>query len=278
MKLKFFGTSAAEGVPGLFCECEVCTRSMKLGGRNIRTRSQALINDTILIDLPPDTLYHVQHFGLKLHNINHLFITHAHSDHLLASDLLEKRTGHAASEFNKTPITVYGSMPTIDKIFYEIRKVADITMGHWILKELQPFSPVTADGHTVIPYRANHAFNLHPLIYSVDDGEKCLLYAHDTGYFLAETWEKLKENKAFFHLVSLDCTAGIKDTSPEHHMNISLCSQVRDRMIHEGFADSKTVFILNHFAHTGLCTYDSLSPIAEKEGFIVSYDGMEIEV
>ena len=45
MKLKYLGTAAAEGVPALFCTCEVCRKSMELGGKNIRTRSQAIIDN-----------------------------------------------------------------------------------------------------------------------------------------------------------------------------------------------------------------------------------------
>ena len=277
MKIKYFGTSAAEGVPGLFCDCEVCRYSSEHGGRNIRTRSQALINDKILIDLPPDTLYHVQHLGLKLHEIKHLFITHSHSDHLHAADLLEKRAGHACEKFNKVPITVHGSMPTIDKVFTEIRKVADITMGHWILNELEPYKSIEVESHVVTPYKANHAFALHPFFYSVNDGDKSLLYAHDTGYLLEETFEKFRENKEFFNLISLDCTAGLKENVSDHHMSLDVCKKLRERLISEGFADSSTLFILNHFAHNGLCTYDSLLPIAEQEGFMVSFDGMEVE-
>ena len=55
MKLKYLGTAAAEGIPVLFCDCDVCKKSMQLGGRNIRTRSQAIIDNTLLIDFPPDT-------------------------------------------------------------------------------------------------------------------------------------------------------------------------------------------------------------------------------
>ena len=55
MKLQYLGTAAAEGIPAVFCECENCIKSKENGGRNIRTRSQALIDDCILIDFPQDT-------------------------------------------------------------------------------------------------------------------------------------------------------------------------------------------------------------------------------
>ncbi len=33
MKLKFLGTGASEAIPGLFCDCDICTRSMQAGGK-----------------------------------------------------------------------------------------------------------------------------------------------------------------------------------------------------------------------------------------------------
>ncbi len=58
MKLTYLGTGAAEGVPSLFCQCDNCKQSRALGGRNIRSRSQALINGELLIDFPADTFWH----------------------------------------------------------------------------------------------------------------------------------------------------------------------------------------------------------------------------
>ena len=50
MKIKYLGTAAAEGVPAIFCRCEVCRKSKAAGGRNIRTRSQSIIDDRLLLD------------------------------------------------------------------------------------------------------------------------------------------------------------------------------------------------------------------------------------
>lgn len=36
-------------------------------------------------------------------------------------------------------------------------------------------------------------------------------------------------------------------------------------------------FVLNHFSHNGNAVYDDFSHIAGKNGFLVSYDGMELE-
>jgi len=275
MKLKYYGTAAAEGVPALYCNCNVCRYSMQNGGNNIRTRSQALVNDKLLIDLPPDTLYHFQHLGLPINDIEYVLITHKHADHLHPPTLNVRCKGFVMHDI--APINIYGSMPTIDLIFDELRKSGVLERGHWNLNELAPFTKVNVNGFYVVPYKANHAFETYPYIYEIFDGEKRMLYGHDTGNFLDETWQYLENNKPYFNLVSLDCTMGIASSSGHHHMNVDNCAETKEKMIKIGCADENTIFVLHHFSHNGNVSYDDLLPIAKNEGFLVSYDGMEIE-
>ena len=46
----------------------------------------------------------------------------------------------------------------------------------------------------------------------------------------------------------------------------------------EGYLLNDTVYVANHFTHNGGVTYDEMLPVAEKYGFLVSYDGMEVEI
>ena len=90
MKIQYLGTAAAEGYPALFCECENCTKAKKLGGKNIRSRSQALIDDKLLIDYNADTNLHYITHKFNLPNIKHCLITHGHHDHFYPMDLLAR--------------------------------------------------------------------------------------------------------------------------------------------------------------------------------------------
>ena len=63
MKIKYLGTAAAEGVPAIFCRCEVCRKSKAAGGRNIRTRSQSIIDDRLLLDFCPAPALHTRHIA-----------------------------------------------------------------------------------------------------------------------------------------------------------------------------------------------------------------------
>ncbi|MBO7400508.1 MAG: carbon-phosphorus lyase, partial [Clostridia bacterium] len=87
MKLTYLGTAAAEGWPAVYCNCDHCKRAKAAGGRNIRTRSQALINDDLLIDYPADTYAHALANRLDLSAVRYLLFTHAHMDHCEPLDL-----------------------------------------------------------------------------------------------------------------------------------------------------------------------------------------------
>ena len=52
---------------------------------------------------------------------------------------------------------------------------------------------------------------------------------------------------------------------------------MRSQFLNDSIADKNTVFVLNHFSHNGNAVYDDFSHIAGKNGFLVSYDGMELE-
>ena len=75
MKITYYGTAAGEAWPGVFCDCELCRKARELGGKNIRTRSQALINDDLLVDMPPDNYLHTLYFGLDLSKVRTLIFT-----------------------------------------------------------------------------------------------------------------------------------------------------------------------------------------------------------
>ena len=78
MRLRYLGTAAAEGCPALFCTCPLCTSARQGGGRDVRTRSQALVDDTLLIDFPADTYHHALSTPeLNLPALRHLLITHS---------------------------------------------------------------------------------------------------------------------------------------------------------------------------------------------------------
>ena len=276
MKLTYWGTAAAEGIPAIFCQCDTCRRSRKAGGRNIRTRSQALVDGRLLLDFCPDTYMHTLHTDVELGTVHSCFITHIHSDHLLPRELFNRRWSYAYMDDEETPLTVYGSAEVGAKL--EAAADGKVTPdGRVMFRQVNAFEPLTVEGYDVIPLKAAHGTEM-PLMYAIGKDGKWLLYAHDTDRFDDATWAYLKESGIRFDFVSLDCTAGRIPIDYFGHMNIPRAKTVRDRMLAEGMADENTRFCLNHFSHNGQLTYDDAVPMAAAEGFEVSYDGMVVEM
>lgn len=277
MKIKYLGTAAAEGVPALFCRCPVCEKSRSAGGRNIRSRSQAIIDDTLLIDYPPDSFMHFINDNIDLISINTCILTHCHSDHLYTEDFEMRKPGFAhfgeGRDINK--LTVYASEASAQPIFDVIERhnIGSDVLG---VKTVKPFEPFEVEGYTVTPLKADHDRSTDPLFYSVEKDGKALLYANDTGYFPQETWDYLEKTKPVFDFVSLDCTGCIVNYR-QGHMGLEADSDVKARMLDSGLANENTVFCCHHFSHNGLVTYDEFVPLAEEKGFLVSYDSMEYE-
>ena len=53
MEILFLGTAAAEGTPAVFCDCKMCRYAREKGGKEIRSRSGALIDGKLKISVLP---------------------------------------------------------------------------------------------------------------------------------------------------------------------------------------------------------------------------------
>ena len=95
MKFRYLGTAASEGIPGFFCNCETCQKALREKGRSIMTRSQALIDDKILVDYGVDTYMHFLQMGKTLCEIGYVLITHSHEDHFSYSEWFNRYYGNA---------------------------------------------------------------------------------------------------------------------------------------------------------------------------------------
>ena len=81
MKLRYLGTAAAEGVPAVFCPCPACAHARKVGGKEVRTRSGAIVDDALKLDFPGDAYMQALKWGLDYSKLQHVLITHTHRDH-----------------------------------------------------------------------------------------------------------------------------------------------------------------------------------------------------
>ena len=270
IKLQFLGTAAAEGIPSLFCRCEVCRKARERGGREIRTRSQAVVNDCLLIDFPSDSFTHVTEHQIDLSQVNNCIITHIHGDHTFPWEFYHLRRGNSTLPDDYEGFHLWGSTDITGR-FEDVQKG---TSDRLKIHNVEPFEPFELCGLTITALKAKHG-TAHPYIYMIEDSDSAVLYAHDTELFPTETWEYLRKVGRRFDIVSLDCTGGAADYLEKYsHMYLGENRICRDKLMEYGLADENTEFILNHFSHNGFdVNYEEFCKIVEPEGFTVSYDG-----
>lgn len=276
MNLTFFGTAAAEGWPAVFCRCEPCEKARRLGGKDIRTRSQALLDGALLFDLGPDTYMHMLRDGLDVPAIRDVLITHTHQDHFYPLELLFRLRDYAHGV--KDTLTLYGSdavLRSVKDAFKDYPEGSVLNGGKIVCREIAPYEPVDIAGYRVSAMLAAHDQGERCYIYLVEKDGRALLYGNDTGIFPDETWEYLKDRK--LTLVSLDCTMGrFKEGS--NHMGIPDVIEVKDRLIQMGCADENTSFIATHFSHNGQLAHSELTEALSPHGIEAAYDGMQVKV
>lgn len=275
MEIQYLGTAAAEGLPALFCSCDTCKRARELGGKELRSRTQSIVDGKLLIDFPPDTYIHAQRESLQLGKIQHLLVTHSHMDHFFPVELIHRHEhfGHNA----KGMLHVYGN-EAVEKSFYEAVlidrfKVHPLDEAVKFVR-LEPFRGFWAEGYHIIPIPADHDKRETCFIYIIEKDGKCLLYGHDTGMNLSdEAWECIFSHK--FDLVSLDATMGMKQIDG-YHMglldDIAFVQLLEERQC----VTSSTVKVVNHFSHNGKMTHGQLEEFAERHGMRAAYDGMKV--
>ena len=103
MKITYIGTAASEGLPALFCQCPICEAARKNGGKEIRGRAAICVNETLLIDFPPDIYYGAMRAGVNLSKVLDIVGTHAHSDHFAPTELSRQNLLNEG----KNPDTIY---------------------------------------------------------------------------------------------------------------------------------------------------------------------------
>lgn len=276
MRIRYLGTAAAEGWPALFCRCEACRKAASLGGKNIRTRAQAVIDDRILMDLGPDTYLHMLHQGLDLSAIHTLLVTHAHQDHWYPLELLLRGEPYA-HEAPETTLTAYGCAEV--KALFDWAAAQndspnfDRTVAFGEAREFETFS--VEDGYRVTPLLARHNPKEKCLLYLIEKDGKTIFYGNDSGLYPEETWEYLKGKS--IDLVSFDCT-NVLHPDGSYHMGIPAAMEARERLLRQGSCHADSLYVLTHFSHNGKLMHEEIKEIADREGFLTAWDGFYADI
>jgi phosphoribosyl 1,2-cyclic phosphate phosphodiesterase len=269
VNIHLLGTSAAEGFPGLFCRCVHCQKARALGGKNIRTRTSAIIDETLKIDFPADTNLHVLRDQIDLAKITDLLFTHTHTDHFYPEDL-SMRLPIYAHGFDH-PLHIHGHDLPIALCKERIEQIGD----HFVFHHMHPFQTYQVSDFKVTPLLADHAKDQTCFIYSIEKDGKALLYGHDTGWFPDVTWEWLKDK--CFHVVILDCTNGNIPVR-RNHLNIEAVLEIQQIFKTKGILPKDGRMVVTHFSHNIGLLHEDLEAIFKESGIEVAYDGMKINL
>ena len=274
MKLQYMGTAAAEAMPAIFCECDTCRRAREAGGKNIRMRSGLLINDRMMIDYCPDVYALSMRFGLHLSEVTDLFITHSHHDHFDAEDLLMRRAPVFCRAEEK--LRLFVNEATLARLDEAVKYDHEGYESYLAVTTLEYFKPYqTADGLTVTYLPANHAPKENAGFYVITDGNSTVVYAHDTGVFPEESMAFLK--KQSIDLISLDCCYG-RRSNRNGHMGMPENREMVAALRQAGALKENATVIVNHFSHNCGQLHEELEAEVAADGFLVSYDGMTVNV
>lgn len=280
MKIKYYGTGGGAGIPEILCNCPICEEARRTGGKNVRSRSQAVLDGVISIDFPVDAFMHSVVGGLNMKNIHNILVTHAHHDHFLSADLFSRPQGMTE------PLNIWASEPSgkavqdkLDRWEEAYRNGTRIKSSDYVLKlhTLKPFEPVKILDYNVYPMKAHHANNIEPLIYAVEKNGHSFLWGHDTGEFLTSTKDYLKELNLTFDFVSLDCNLGRGERITASHMDVDQCANTVAMLRDMGRVDDHTQVYISHIGHLLHQNHEEIDAEARSLGMHAAYDGFEVE-
>jgi phosphoribosyl 1,2-cyclic phosphate phosphodiesterase len=274
MTIQLLGTAAAEGIPALGCNCRVCATARERGGKNIRSRSGALIDNRLKIDFGPDTLYHIHRERLNPTDWRFLVFTHSHHDHCARDELQYLLPGFAPPETARQ-LQIWGNAAVKAKV----ESVVAYTGMRLECGLIRAFERYQLGDYTLIPIRANHLTEVpdeEVLNLVIERDGRRLLYACDTGWYPDATWEFLAHME--LDLVVLECSFGFQPSDYAGHLDFDRCVEVVALLRKQGTLRPDSRVVLTHFSHHGGVLHEELEARAQAYGILVGWDGMRLTV
>lgn len=249
----FLGTTSGCGVPAFFCHCLACEAARKNHSLR-RGCTGALVrgHQNILFDAPPDLRH--QLIRENISDLDQVFLTHAHFDHLGGFGELE----YLIRLYRAQSLPFYASEYACNEAFKEFEYMDDC----FDKRIMNDFDTVTIDGLTIQALPLNHCPGTFGYLITTPQGIKTF-YAPDSGDFKAEVYEKLHD----IDNLILDSTFWENDSPYRTHHSVR-------QTIKEGLdLNAKHIFLTHVAPH--ICHEDeNIIEIIEKH--IEQYDGRVI--
>ena len=282
MQITFLGTAAANAFPEAFCKCKNCLKAREVGGKNLRKRSAALINDDLLVDLGPDIMAASQIHNISLTNVSYCLQTHPHADHLDLSHLLSRSpdfgvVGAPRLHFYASPATLERADQTFKRDLSGYGLSDDEAEEKLNLKiyHIKLFEPLLVGTYKVIAFPANHAPRFGALLYAIESDDCSIFYGTDTAELFDETWQAFHDQKLKFDIVVLDHTYG-PDEPGSDHLSAHQVSEHTKRLRDEGILKENGRVFATHIAHEGNPIHAELVEFAKENGYEIAYDGLVV--
>ncbi len=255
--LRFYGTSAAEGIPDPFCACSVCRNARAVGGKEIRRRTMLRVDEQTSIDLGADALQQAIEYG-DMVSLRHVLVTHTHEDHL---NLMMPNIRDYAYERREGPLHFYLTDKAYGIADYWKESEVILKGRMRLLEETGVIAfhrlcfgeEAKVGGLTVLPLRGNHwgsmGENSANYLVRLPDGRR-FYYGLDTGWYLEETIEALRGAKLDWFVS--ECTFGLvtgRGEHPDSHLDAFSLERLIWLLYEQETLRPDTQIVLTHISH-----------------------------
>ena len=253
MKVKLLGTGAADFLPSLK-DTNRYTVDIE-----IRRSTCTLIDETLLIDCGPHLLDEIKLFGGDITKMDNILLTHYHGDHI-----------------NKEVLTEFVSLRGKKVNLWYNEEIAMPEIEGVILKPIKIQQEFEVDGFKITALAANH--NKGAVHYSIEKDDKKIFYGCDGAWLLMDTFYFMKDKG--YDMMIMDATMGNYDGDWRvcEHNSIPMVKMLVKSFKSYGVTKEDTKIVLDHLARTLHRSYEITQEAVKDEGFIIGYDGLELEV
>lgn len=267
MNIRLLGTGAADGIPGFFSNNEVSRWARENGGKDVRTRTAALVDGHLKIDLGPDTLTQLHRFELDARDWSCLAFTHSHEDHFTVSEIQYALFPFVESDHLAFPI--YANSTICQAIRHRY--------PDWPLElvETRSFLTYHHGPYRITPVAANHSIGEDCQNLLIENRGRTLLYASDTGVYAEETFAFLKSIR--IDCLVIECTEGLCPSPYNGHLDLVSCVDVIERLRGQGTLRQGARVITTHHSHSGGARHCDLEREMAKYGMEPGFDGMLVQ-
>lgn len=285
--MQFLGTAAGDAMPNPYCKCMLCEDARRDPGR-ARLRSILQLDETNLIDFGPDLCGAAVRHNADLTKIKNVFLTHSHDDHFCDSNISLMRM--CVTRVND-PLELYCSetaYPRILRLYTDFRldstpdeaREGILDRGSVHMHMVKPYITFQAGGYDVMPVLTTHGYpEQAALNYRFKKDGRSMLYAVDTGYYLEDSLEALRDSK-LDTLIMEGTWGNATDKSTLQHLSGPAFVHQLDTFFKYGIIRKDTAIYVTHINHKHSWTPEAYQKFFDEStdfNVAIAWDGMQVE-